>query len=99
MAAHPTPLDAAFGFVLFATAQSSLIALGILSARASLRNRLSPGARYALWGLLALPLLAPFLPSSPFHFPDLSQKHHPSAPLAPAPAPSSSDNTNEWHIE
>ena len=50
---HAT-LAAAFAVVLRATLQASLVVLVILTARLLLGRRLTPRARYALWGLLAL---------------------------------------------
>jgi beta-lactamase regulating signal transducer with metallopeptidase domain len=92
MAPQPASLDAAFGVLLSATARWSLVACAVLAARRLLRRRLAPGARYALWALLALPLLAPLLPAVPVPFPATQ----PDAPAQPAPAPAADAG---WRVE
>jgi beta-lactamase regulating signal transducer with metallopeptidase domain len=96
MAPPNSPIDAGVGVIIFATIQSSLVAAALLVARPVLRERLSPGARYALWALLALPLLAPLLPATPFRFPDFSPKPH--APAQRVSAPSTVSDAG-WRVE
>ena len=69
MTAPLESLDLAFAWLLRATVQASIVVALLLMARLALRDRVAPGARYALWALLALPLFAPLLPAGPFRIP------------------------------
>src|SRR5205085_9812921 len=65
--------DEPFLWLLRATAQLGAVILVILLARRALGRRISPGPRYALWLLLALPLVAPLLPTSPIRLPRIAR--------------------------
>jgi beta-lactamase regulating signal transducer with metallopeptidase domain len=96
MAAHLPPLDQSFHWLLRATTQLSAVILVILLARRALGGRISPGARYALWLLLALPLIAPLLPINPIPLPRSPRPPLPEVVVPNAPPPPVS--TTGWRV-
>ena len=81
-------LDVVFAFWIRSTVQLSLVVLLVLTARAVLRRWMAPGARYALWLLPAVPLIAALLPLPAVTLPATFQ-HASLPPAAPSPRPSS----------
>lgn len=53
------------GWMLRTHVQASVVVLLVLAAQVLFRRWLSPGWRYALWGLVLLRLIVPVLPQSP----------------------------------
>ena len=80
-------LDAAFASMLHATLQASVVIVVVALARTLLGPRLSPGAQYALWALLALPFVAPLLPTVVLPVPTFAPLESAGAPPRPTPQP------------
>src|SRR3954451_8544784 len=96
MAAHLQVLDQTFLWLLRASAQLAAVVIVVLLTRRALGGRISPGGRYALWLLLALPLLAPLLPKNPLRLPRTAP-HTISQATATEPSPSAATPTR-WRV-
>jgi beta-lactamase regulating signal transducer with metallopeptidase domain/type II secretory pathway component GspD/PulD (secretin) len=92
-------IDAAVEIWLRRSVQLSLVVLLILAARALLRGRLAPGARYALWLLLAFPLIAPLLPLPALPLPTGLRRAARSIAAPPPPPATAQDSAGGWHVE
>ena len=96
MAAHLQALDQTFLWLLRASAQLAAVVIVVLLTRRALGGRISPGARYALWLLLALPLLAPLLPKNPL---PLSRPTRPTvSQTTTSEASASAPNPTGWRV-
>lgn len=75
---------AAFAKIIEASVAASILALIVLLIQFTLRSRLSPAWRFALWLPVLLRLLMPYVPESPtsvFNLPQWARGQTPTSPL------------------